>query len=327
MLPPPVPVQSTESISETPTTLSSGEDGSTHPRNSPVLSGRRPSAISISSLHRPQFPLKLDLSSASLRMTEEEGTMFSKGLASPVTLAPKSARPTGSNDFPPDFMVGLGNDSGQLDPTHSAMDLTLTGDIDAKGSLANLGVVGLGDSSDKPIELDLDGMDLDISQFGAHMEGSGNGENDHDGLFSPMLDAEGVNNEAKDGNPLSTFDMDSANNDELFGDFGSGNALEETLTTEASMSQPNPKSIPSPGSIMAQFSSEQGLLDAKPSPSATSILPETGEAFDINSLDLSNFYPGGQEGEMNFAMDMDMASFLNMESTPAPKTDPPPPQS
>jgi hypothetical protein len=89
-----------------------------------TLLGRRPSAVSISSLQRPQFPLKLDLSSASLRITEEEAAMFRKDLGSPVTLAPKSARTAGPNEFPSDLMMAFSNAPIQSGP--STMDLTMS---------------------------------------------------------------------------------------------------------------------------------------------------------------------------------------------------------
>ncbi|TFK57689.1 hypothetical protein OE88DRAFT_1651557 [Heliocybe sulcata] len=122
----------------------------------PAHSGRRPSAISLSSLHRPAFPHKLDLSSTALKLDEAD-ILAHSALASPVTLAPKSARPTASTEFPPDFLSGLaGASEAPVD-----MDLT-TPELHASG---NVDAAGTGNSADKPIELDLD-MDVDADIFG-----------------------------------------------------------------------------------------------------------------------------------------------------------------
>jgi hypothetical protein len=172
------------------------EGSAIQPKDSSILNtipSRRGSAISISSLHRPQFPLKLDLSSTSLRITEEEAAMFKKGLASPVTLAPKSAR-LGPNEFPPEFMAAFANSSVPPDVTSEppTIDLTLPNYLHASqeenDSTMNSGV---GDSSDKPIELDLD---IDMANmtdiFGDPDADNSEDSNIRDGLFSPVLNEE-----------------------------------------------------------------------------------------------------------------------------------------
>ncbi|KAF8973834.1 hypothetical protein BDZ97DRAFT_2053496 [Flammula alnicola] len=327
---------------DTSATQPPSDGGSTNPRNSPVLNtalGRRPSAISISSLHRPQFPLKLDLSSTSLRITEEEAALYSKGLASPVTLAPKSARPVGPNEFPPDLMAAFASSSLPLDGTHgpTEIDLTLPDEMHMphkESDLAALGV-GLGDSSDKPIELDLDAMDIDMSNvadpFGNPAE-SGESSNPHDGLFSPLLDdGEGEqlqNNETdnqplKEGDALNNFNITSPATDELFGDFTSSGDLGVDMDASGSMLQSQSNSVPSPGSLLAQFSAASDLMDVKPSPSDDPSMHGTGEAFDdLNSIDLNNlpsgFFSNPQDSEVGFSMDMEAflnsGNVLNMDS-------------
>ena len=96
------------------------------PEMSPPLSaggvnqttGRRPSTISLSSLNRPQFAHKLDLSESTLRFSQDTlsaaaaagidpATLVSMGRPpSPVTLAPKSAR---ALELGPEFMGLLEN--------------------------------------------------------------------------------------------------------------------------------------------------------------------------------------------------------------------------
>lgn len=118
----------------------------------PGLSARRQSTISLSSLHRPPFPHKLDLSSAALRLNPDDPSV-QNGMLSPVTLAPKSS----ISKFPPsdpNFDFGA--------PQDVDIDLTLSDDVVPSSS--NGAVDGaLGSSADKPIELDLD---LDMDLFG-----------------------------------------------------------------------------------------------------------------------------------------------------------------
>ncbi|KAH9486701.1 hypothetical protein JR316_0000766 [Psilocybe cubensis] len=307
MLPPPLPTQPSEQMEETSSTQATTEETGTNPRNSPVstLPGRRPSAISISSLQRP-FPLKLDLSSTSMRISEEEAAMFQKGLASPVTLAPKSARAMGPNEFPPELMAAFNEGTSSLNVPHDTIDLTMPDNIQPKPQLSSL-TVGLGDSSDKPIELDLDSMDMEMPDFNTVGMNETVEENEGDGLFSPLEghnEGDGADN-SKGDTTIPAYDMDSKVDQELFGDFSSNTG---DMDTDGSMPQAHSNDLPLPADLLAQFSAGQGT-----SPS----LQAGAETFDMNAmntLDLSNltsqFYGQGQDGDMNFSMDMD--SFLNM---------------
>ena len=269
-------------------------------KGSPILStipGRRGSAISISSLHRPQFPLKLDLSSTSLRITEEEAAMFKKGLASPVTLAPKSAR-LGPNEFPPEFMAAFANSSVPPDVTSEppAIDLTLPHvPQEENDSTMNNGV---GDSSDKPIELDLDIEMANMTDiFGDPDPDDSEDSNIRDGLFSPVLNEEPPQTE--------NFENFAANPD----------LVSQLAAGEPSILQPQSTSVPSPGSLLAQFSSSR-MMDHKPSPSDNVTIPIMTENFDINAIDLSNlptgFFSNAQDSGVSFPMDME--AFLTLET-------------
>lgn len=324
MLPPALPT-STEMAVDIPGSQPTSEGGATNPKNSPLLStssARRPSAISISSLHRPQFPLKLDLSATSLRITEEEAALFQKGLASPVTLAPKSARPMGPNEFPPELMAAFAASSAvPMDNNH---DIPLLG----------LGV-GLGDSSDKPIELDLDAMDIEMANmtgaFGNPVE-AGESGNSNDGLFSPLLgggggahlDGSNLMQSAQHavGGASSDFHIDSSATDELFGGLTPSADLGVDLeSSAASMLQAQTSSIP--GSLLAQFSDPTALLHDKVSSSDNPAIHDADASFDINSLDLTNlhseFFSNAGSPDMQF-MSMNMQDFmashnnLNMDS-------------
>lgn len=115
------------------------------------LAARRQSTISLSSLNRPQFPHKLDLSSAALRINRAELAQgLGGGLPSPVTLAPKSGRITSTSEFPPDFMAALA--ASEITDQPVDIDLTMLPEE-----------APLGSSADRPIELDLEGMDIDMT--------------------------------------------------------------------------------------------------------------------------------------------------------------------
>ena len=120
----------------------------------PSMTARRQSTISLSSLHRPAFPHKLDLSAATLRLNPEDLGLQS-GLASPVMLAPKSS----ISRVPPDFPFGS---SGEVD-IGLTLDYGVSAELSAPGSSGSMVGIDptLGSSADKPIEL----LGLDIELF------------------------------------------------------------------------------------------------------------------------------------------------------------------
>lgn len=116
------------------------------------LTGRRQSTISLSSLQRPAFPHKLDLSATALRLNPEDMSMPS-GLASPVMLAPKTSIP----QLAPDFPFGP--------PGDVTIDLTMDDDVSVgmpPPPVPNGMDASLGTTADKPIEL----LDIDMELFG-----------------------------------------------------------------------------------------------------------------------------------------------------------------
>jgi len=189
--------------------------------------------------------------------------------------------------------------------------------------------VGVGDSSDKPIELDLDAMDMDMAnltdQFGVPTD-PGESSNTHDGLFSPLEDDVEVQqlpahnhlqSNKNEGNAL--FQIDSDVDDELFGSFTSTGDLEVDLNAPAgTMPQPHTTSVPSPGSLLAQLSSSSGVVDVKPSsPTGNPSIHDPAASFDLGSIDLTldhNFFPNSQDAEMGFSMEI--TSFMNSGNSP-----------
>ncbi|KAF9454950.1 hypothetical protein P691DRAFT_780306 [Macrolepiota fuliginosa MF-IS2] len=244
----------------------------TNPRNSPTHPGgptnvRRPSAISISSLQRPSLPLKLDLSSSSMRMTSEEGSgMYTSGLTSPVTLAPKSARPIGPNEFPEEFMAAFTN---PVD--HPVIDLTLAESDDHQIKTGMDPTVG--DSSDKPIELDLD-MDMDMTMnhiFGDNSQAPGGSSLPArvDNMFS-MTETEGADNK-------TTKETDFIN---LFATLSNG-----SINAPPNMRDPDSSAtteVPSPATLL-DTGFPQHLNTSTSLEDATS-LPGTDQSFDISGL-------------------------------------------
>lgn len=152
------------------------------PDQSP-LAGRRQSAVALSSLQRPTFPHKLDLSS--LRMGPEDLISLSaSGITSPVTLAPRTARPgTAAGEIPPDLMAAIASSEAAAASRPVDIDLTLDSDSVVEPQSMNLNMEPpLGGSADKPIELDLD-IDMEdmTGIFGPEPSSGGGVEN----LFSP----------------------------------------------------------------------------------------------------------------------------------------------
>jgi hypothetical protein len=174
-LPPPVPEVIPESNAAGP---SAGFPSSVVPMDASPVSGtqkvpgagsflaaRRQSTISLSSLSRPQVPHKLDLSSDALRINPAELAQgLGGGLPSPVTLAPKSGRATATSEFSPDFMAALA--------ATQPVDIDLTMMREEGPTTAHVGHdSALGSSADRPIELDLEGMDIDMTDVHASLFG------------------------------------------------------------------------------------------------------------------------------------------------------------
>ncbi|CAL1696736.1 unnamed protein product [Somion occarium] len=87
----------------------------------PVAPARRASTISLSSLHRPPFPHKLDLSS--IAFNPEDAHPLQSGPASPVTLAPKSSIPRSS--MPPPDLLSVGGQAVDIDLTLDDGDVAM----------------------------------------------------------------------------------------------------------------------------------------------------------------------------------------------------------
>ncbi|KAG2129782.1 hypothetical protein DEU56DRAFT_816666 [Suillus clintonianus] len=247
---------------------------------------RRGSTISLSSLHRPPFPLKLDLSSSSLRMSAEEAALFSQSLPSPVSLAPKSARPSAQTEL--DLMAAFASATAGSSQ-HVDIDLTVDDDppmapIDAS----------LGSSADKPIELDLDSIDMEMSTmtdlFGDGTE-TGSGENSGvEGIFSPVAPDSGASNPAKESQEggldmemlgaLSAVDNNNHGND-MFGPSDASGLQSGQHSSLGVQSSPPSNVAPSPSAILASFAGSQS--------DGTHQLPAGDGNFDLSTLDLSNF--------------------------------------
>lgn len=337
----PLPGSATDAIMDEPPSHtqmspppSSGGSGSGPP-------GRRGSAISLSSLSRPAFPHKLDLSSTTLRMTAEEASLFSSGpLASPVTLAPKSARP-GNADIPPDLMAAF---EAAADANSRPVDIDLTvpdtEPSDNNGNPApshdvnmNMGS-SLGNSADKPIELDLDSMDIDISNM-SDLFGDATDSNSADanaGLFSPPSASHDLplsSNASTDGKEAKQEPLgmelldalsavgDAAGHEDLFASFSQTNPqtsnqnLPQSNTSDAlsipvDSSSSGGASVPSPGTILASFTTSQLNANDHSATSDLQNLPEGQTPFDLDSLDLSHvFGSDGGGGDNNITSEFE----------------------
>ncbi|KAJ3923177.1 hypothetical protein F5877DRAFT_32125 [Lentinula edodes] len=250
-----------------------------------TVGGRRPSAISISSLNRPAFPLKLDLSSQSLRMSAEDAVSFlPSGLRSPVTLAPKSARPI-------DYDIMAAFNDPRVD-----IDLTLTPAGSSSGMNLDLDSA-LGSSADKPIDLDMDGMDLDQAMsdlFGDSSEPDNTEANaDGGGLFSPHLRTTGeIGNSTN--NFLSSIGVGGDNpNADIFASFGVGEGGDLT-SPSGTISLPSTETLtaPSPGTLLASLS--QSSTNTSQTQGLT-----MDESFDLGNLGNLEFLSTENNSDVN----------------------------
>ncbi|THH20988.1 hypothetical protein EW146_g474 [Bondarzewia mesenterica] len=268
-------------------------------------SGRRPSTVSLSSLNRPQFPHKLDLSAAALRINPEEIT---QGLASPVTLAPLLASTEAAN------------------AANRTIDIDLTTLPDEPARSMNMDVdPSLGSSAERPIELDLDGMEIDMSTMEG-LFGESNPNNSTDAatvdLFQRPAQSAAASENKKAGETLDVHIMDALsgsntvpNGEDIFGTLENNlqpsNQAVGRLTpvplpsVSDSAGQP---SAPSPRSILASLAAAGSV-----SASTKHHAPTEGTGpFDVDFGDFStNFnFDTAPGGDVNFP---DMEAFLNMD--------------
>lgn len=258
---------------------------------------RRGSAISLSSLRRPPFPLKLDLSSSSLRLSAEEAALFSQSLPSPVSLAPKSARPSAQTEM--DLMAAFASSSHHVD-----IDLT----VDDDSPMAPIDA-SLGNSVDKPIELDLDSIDMEMSNmtdlFGDATEtSSGQDGGGVEGIFSPIAPDASSSNTAKEPRE-GVLDMEilgalsAVNNNNhgshVFGTPGTNSLQHSSLEVPGNVA-------PLHSTVLASFTASQ--------PDGTSSQLAGGDnAFDLSTLGISNFDPSFFHHNSDL---MDMEALLEM---------------
>ena len=260
---------------------------------------RRQSAISLSSLNRSALPPKLDLSSSSMRISAEEAALFPKGLVpSPVSLAPKSARPSATADI--DLMAAFAS-AAAANSSSQRVDIDLT---DSPPAMMTVDP-SLGSSADKPIELDLDNIDMENLFRDAPESTPGDGQTTVDSLFSPAT--------ADSGPRLSTNEVPQAQRGgaaddhidmEILGALhaehgGQGGNLFGSVASGSSGGNQQPRS----GSRVA------------PSPSVSSGFTQAGMqssvgGFDLSTLDLSNLDPAWHNMSLS-----DMEALLNMPST------------
>ncbi|KAJ7037534.1 hypothetical protein C8F04DRAFT_1393724 [Mycena alexandri] len=290
------------------------------------IAGRRPSAISISSLHRPNF-LKLDLST--IQITPEEASLFSQGLASPVTLAPRSARPYGPNELPPEIMAALA--SASSDPQSQSqtqpgrpVDIDLTSPDHAPPP--DVEMTALGNTADKPIELDLDAMEIDMAMSGLFGDGDGDGGGGGDGasstggegLFTPVIQGPNirgitgtaVKQEEEDDSFLSAL-SGAGGGDDIFASLrasatGDGGAQSDVGGASGADGNNNNNT----NNLLASFSQMGG----DPSQMQLPMTGQTGQ-YDLSSIDLGDLSPGFFGDTQNIdANDMgfDMEELLSM---------------
>lgn len=302
----PSPTTSTAMITTPPVSPSQPQietlpDGTTRPKPS-VPTPRRQSTISLSSLQRPAFPLKLDLSAAALRIHPDE--MLPNGLSSPVTLAPRSARPS----LGPDLMAALGDGR--------AVDIDLTVDPDISMGSNGEGLdPSLGSSADKPIELDLD---MEMQFFGDTSGGEAGAG--HQNMFDTHTMVAGPSNgehmklKVEDGMDIDLLNAlqsvgPSPSGEDIFASIGNGASPSGNTPAASgpggSDSQKAPVAAPSPGAFLASL----GAATSQPDASGSGSAGPSGQAgfdFDLNAGFFTE-HPTGSEVDM-----MNMEDIFNM---------------
>lgn len=241
--------------------------------------------------------------------------MFSSGLASPVTLAPKSARAVGPNEFPPELMAAFASSGTVLDQD-VGMGLTISAPDEHSHNDAKLSMdANVGSTADKPIELDLEAMDIDITNmFGDSVEP--NAVDTNAGLFSPVMAESDAASTIKSEDKTERSFLDALGQphneeEDIFTSLGAQGGSNQPQQSQVSSSIP--QSAPSPATLLASFSTSSSQLHAE---SSSSHDPGSDAQFDLNTLDLSSlstgFFGDPPDADMNFPMDIN--AFLNLGS-------------
>jgi len=117
---------------------------------------------------------------------EDLVSLSASGMTSPITLAPRTARPsTATGEIPPDLMAAIASSEAAAASHPVDIDLTLDSESAVEQPSMNLNIdQSLGGSADKPIELDLDIDMEDMSGIFGPESSNGGVET----IFSPSED-------------------------------------------------------------------------------------------------------------------------------------------
>ena len=279
---------------------------------------RRQSTVSLSSLQRPNFQHKLDLSGAGLRINPEELTIPS-GLSSPVTLAPRSSHRAIPQEL---VMAALSEASRSVDIDLTVPDADMEIQQAAGAVVASLDPTA-GTSADKPIELDLD-MD---GLFSAAAGGS------HPQMFTqPSAHPLGgeVSGIAPNGRPKQEEDFfsNALNAGTSSGDMGDiltslsgvipsegGQPHGMGDTSRQSLTMSSPMKAPSPATILAGFDSRPTSVPGQPGDAHFDIENMNLEGFDADMFDANNQDTGMSVSEMENMFNIDASGGGNKEGT------------
>ena len=148
--------------------------------------------------------------------------LSASGMTSPVTLAPRTARPTtATSEIPPDLMAAIASSEAAAASRSVDIDLTLDSDSGVEQPPINLDIdPSLGASADKPIELDID---IDMEDM-----------SDMSGIFGPEPSSGGVET-------LFSPTEDRVKVEEIFPDFSSmGNTGRDLFQSIGAATSQNP---------------------------------------------------------------------------------------
>jgi hypothetical protein len=260
-----------------------------------------------------------------------EDAIFTSGLASPVTLAPKSARPL---DYPPDLMVSFTG----TDPANRGVDIDLgIASVEASTSTADQMSIGLNPSvdngiGDKSITLDLDAFAMpNISDlFGDSTDANSNDPDDAK-LFAstsvPETSVPDLSGDKMDTTvhalEIDTHGTFTGESEDLFASIDASAASTAQYIDTSQMSSIPSRSViglsppvvvdtsPSPSSILASLTSDGA--HATSTTHALHTLPSGEASFELTTLDLEELGNGFFQGTKNDGEDVMMMEFLDME--------------
>ena len=211
-------------------------------------------------------------------MSADDAGLGLTALASPVTLAPKSARPMAANELPPDLLAALEQSQGvDLGLVSSEMG-NIEGDVHLDTTMSDLFGDGPSDTQGEDVDMEslFHGTGVDAGQSDTSNVGS---SSENMGAILTALSAQNA----------------QGTTDDLFGPLSDPGAAQSGTGSS--------NTAPSPASLLASFTQGSSIEDTgrsqQPSSEAsTNVQPFDYNDFDIDFGQLTNNFNGKEEDMM-----------------------------